>query len=376
MSIVYLGKGEICSYLNKDKLTGKIVHDENYTTATVFNHWIYWYESNGICSDKFICRRSIDGQFFEKFDWLSNEKIPEYGGTSIHIVSEDKVLRMSSDTASLVIEVKRMSKNDVYRIIVSESNGEIGIKRFFPWEKDGNSIDEILGCTNNVELKEQLKKQDDYEYLVDAPDKYLIMPPYCTCCMKPTSNKEKIKYPSNRYRNGKSTMYIPICDECLKHRTSCNIVLLVICTISIIIGSLSAIILNYNKYVGIIPLCTGASIAVALYYIISIIWKVTPLSSEHATREKSVKILSFLNNGEKNSSKKEKYDITFVFYNRKYAYKFYISNELSASPVKEHKKINQAKDTNILNINKHPIVNMLKMLCILILLIFLINAIV
>ena len=92
MSIVYLGKGEICSYLNKDKLTGKIVHDENYTTATVFNHWIYWYESNGICSDKFICRRSIDGQFFEKFDWLSNEKIPEYGGTSIHIVSEDKVL--------------------------------------------------------------------------------------------------------------------------------------------------------------------------------------------------------------------------------------------------------------------------------------------
>lgn len=131
---VYLGEGCVPSYIKKDESETAFVSDKERIAAALYKNWVYWYESGSILSDKFIYRRSLDGQYSEKLDWLSNEKTFEAMGHSVHNVSEDKVLGMLLDGGFLIIEVSRIPRNATYQIIVNEVGGTLNVERIYPWE--------------------------------------------------------------------------------------------------------------------------------------------------------------------------------------------------------------------------------------------------
>ena len=149
---VYLGEGSVPKYARS---TDVGTQDDDRIAAAVYKNWIYWYESNGIISDKFIYRRSLDGQFTEKLDWLSNEKTMEAVGHSAHCVSEDIVFRMFLESNSLVIEAFRKTQKATYQIIVSEYGSTLNTEYIYPWETKP-----INSHSKENTLKPQSNKQD------------------------------------------------------------------------------------------------------------------------------------------------------------------------------------------------------------------------
>lgn len=121
------------SFIRRDRTDRSTVYlGEGTANATVFKEWIYWYEFGSILSEKYIYRRRIDGTGCERLDWLSNEKTLEIAGDFGHYVSEDNVKKMISNSDELIIEVFRKSKNETYKIIITESNGELNVRKSFP----------------------------------------------------------------------------------------------------------------------------------------------------------------------------------------------------------------------------------------------------
>ena len=133
-AVVYLGEGHIPSYIKRDESGDSFISDKERIAAALYKNCVYWYESGSILSDKFLYRRSLDGQLNETLDWLSNEKTIEAMGHSAHCVSEDKVYRMWVESDSLVIEVFRITQNAPYQIVVRENGDILDVDRIFPWE--------------------------------------------------------------------------------------------------------------------------------------------------------------------------------------------------------------------------------------------------
>lgn len=117
--------------LRQDKTSGVVVFfGKGSTTACVHNGWLYWYEWGSILSDKYICRRSLDGKSAERLDWLSNKKTMEVMGHSAHEVSEDKVVDIISDGETLIVEVQRISEGGgKYRLLATDISGELKVAR-------------------------------------------------------------------------------------------------------------------------------------------------------------------------------------------------------------------------------------------------------
>ena len=179
---VYLGEGRVPSYIKKDESETAFVSDKERIAAALYKNWVYWYESGSILSDKFIYRRSLDGQHSEKLDWLSNEKTFEAMGHSVHNVSEDKVHRMLLKSSSLIIEVFRITQNATYQIIVSEDSGILYVERIFPWQtiydKKTTSEDILQRQSNKLvshRIESDLVKNPFYVLEVAPTDKRAII---------------------------------------------------------------------------------------------------------------------------------------------------------------------------------------------------------
>jgi len=179
---VYLGEGCVPSYVKKDESGTSFVSDKERIAAVLYKNWVYWYESGSILSDKFIYRRSLDGQHSEKLDWLSNEKTFEAMGHSVHNVSEDKVHRMLLKSSSLIIEVFRITQNATYQIIVSEDSGILNVERIFPWQtiydKKTTSEDILQRQSNKLvshRIESDLVKNPFYVLEVAPADKRAII---------------------------------------------------------------------------------------------------------------------------------------------------------------------------------------------------------
>lgn len=210
-------------------------------------------------------------------------------------------------------------------------------------------------------------RQADKRYLVDIHGDKFVIPPFCTCCMKPTTNKENVSYSmTTQHGNTKTTRSIavdmPICDECLKHRSQYNWLLVLICFISIAIGSIFMAILMAAEADGFLSFILGAGLTIGSYYILSAIWKTKPLSKEHSTRGKSARIFSLFLGGLALRNMPNLSNVTFTFYNWEYAQLFREANGDTASDVKEANETNTAKTTSVLKANEHPVANMFKMI--------------
>lgn len=221
--------------------------------------------------------------------------------------------------------------------------------------------------------KEQFKKdleanrQANKRYTVSIQGNRYAIPPFCTCCMKPTSNKENVSY-SMTTQHGRTqttrsiSVDLPICDECLEHRSRYNWLLVLICSISIAIGSFFMAILVAAAVNEFLSFLLGAGAAVGTYYGVSAIWNTKPLSSEHARRGKSAHIFSMFLDGYLAKSVSNNSGITFTFYNWEYAHLFREANKDIASDVKEATELNTARSTSVLAANEHPVANMFKMI--------------
>ena len=235
--------------------------------------------------------------------------------------------------------------------------------------------------------REQFKKdleanrQANKRYTVNIQGDRFAIPPFCTCCMKPTSNKENVSYSMTTQRgNTKTTRSIsvdmPICDECLKHRSQYNWLLVLICFISIAVGSIFMAILMIAEVDGFLSFLLGAGAAIGTYFGISAIWKTSPLSSEHARRGKSASIFSLFMDSYLARSLPNSSGVTFTFYNWEYAHLFREANKDIASDVKEASDQNTARSTSVLVANEHPVANMFKMIGVFIVIALIIGSII
>ena len=234
--------------------------------------------------------------------------------------------------------------------------------------------------------KEQFKKdleanrQANKQYTVNIKGERFVIPPFCTCCMKPTSKKENVSYSMTTQRGRTQTtrsisVDLPICDECLKHRAQYNWLLVLICSISIVVGSIFMAILMAAEVDGFLSFLLGAGAAIGVYFGISAIWKTTPLAREHARRGKSASIFSFFMDSYLARSLPNSSGVTFTFYNWEYAHLFHEANKDIASEVKESPNLNTARSTSVLNANEHPVANMFKMIGIFIVIALIIGSI-
>lgn len=213
----------------------------------------------------------------------------------------------------------------------------------------------------------EANKQANKHYTVNIQGNRFAIPPFCTCCMKPTTNKENVSYSSTTQRGRTQTtrsisVDMPICDECLKHRSQYNWLLVLICSLSIIVGSILMAILMAAGTDGFLSFLLGAGAAVGAYFGISAIWKTKPLARDHARRGKSASIFSMFMDSFMAKHMPMCSGVTFTFYNWEYAHLFREANKEIAGEVKESPDLNTARSTSVLDANEHPVANMFKMI--------------
>lgn len=217
----------------------------------------------------------------------------------------------------------------------------------------------------NLEANRQANKR----YTVSLRGNRFVIPPFCTCCMKPTRETEGVSYTST-YLQGRTettrsiSLDLPLCKECLKHRSQYNSLLVLICAISIIIGFAFSTVFLLAKFDYFLSFLFGACASILAYFGICAIWKTKPLAHEHARREKSAEIsASFLFFDKRLGENLPNYSsVKFTFYNYEYARLFREANKDIASYIEEESEINTARSTSVLKANEHPVSNMFKML--------------
>ena len=89
--------------------------------------------------------------------------------------------------------------------------------------KDENDLSGIQKKNEEFEEEERASRQADKEYIVRVKGDHLAVPPLCTCCLRPTTNKEKIQYSGSATWGGTTrtktiSVLMPLCPECEAHR--------------------------------------------------------------------------------------------------------------------------------------------------------------
>ena len=217
----------------------------------------------------------------------------------------------------------------------------------------------------NLEANRQANKR----YTVSIRSERFVIPKFCTCCMKPTRETEGLSYTTTYLKGQKQatrsiSLDLPLCEECLKHRSKYNSLLALICTFSIIIGFAFSTVFWLAKFSYFLSFLFGACASIVAYFCISAVWKTKPLAHEHARRGNSAEIsasFSFYDNGFGGNSPSLS-SIEFTFYNYEYACSFRNANKDIASYVVEETEINTARSTSVLQANEHPVLSMFKML--------------
>lgn len=145
------------------------------------------------------------------------------------------------------------------------------------------------------EEQESIKRNRlDKKYSVTMNAEKIIVPPFCTCCMKPTSTAETVstsvsQQSGNRKTTRTISMKMPICQECLEHRSKASKLkwLVVFLSVAFAVGSvpLTSILLSSSEGAfWVIPF----AVAVLSYLIFGLVIKLPPLGKEHSTTQQSV----------------------------------------------------------------------------------------
>jgi len=114
----------------------------------------------------------------------------------------------------------------------------------------------------------------------------LVVPPYCTCCMKPTAGRENIHYETAYDR---LNIDMPLCPECkahqnvLKRKRIIQSDLAVLCGVALMSG-----LLLYTALNAFLAFLISAGVVAAAHFIFGQALQVSDLPAGHSSYEKSV----------------------------------------------------------------------------------------
>ena len=193
----------------------------------------------------------------------------------------------------------------------------------------------------------------DKTYSVRIDNNKIEFPQFCTCCMTPTNQKQKIYsyYVEKSSVVTKETRTIeidvPICDECRAHQRKFYLLKKLLILISIICGVFLGTYMIINHFDdGLIPVATWG-ISLLMFFLLTLIVRTKELSNKHTARYESVTVTSpFLALGKPIAF------VIFTFTNFEYAKIFQNANINIAGEIKENSKINTAKSTNVYSVSK------------------------
>lgn len=233
--------------------------------------------------------------------------------------------------------------------------------------EDAETLKRLQCEKEKFELKKKQNKHADKKYSVGIFGKRFVIPPFCTCCMKPTENKENVSYsitiPNGNMRTTRTIgIDMPICNECLKHRNKYIGLLVLICSAAITVAGIIMTLFMLAEVDGFFSFILSSGVAVDVYYLLSHLLKTKELGIEHSTRGKSAEIFSFFMGTSGLHNKMNLPDVTFTFTNWEYAHLFREANGEQAGDIKEKVEVNTAKSTSVLKANAHHVATMFKML--------------
>ena len=178
---------------------------------------------------------------------------------------------------------------------------------------------------NSIKQQKQAEKAEhdkmvaentsDKNYSVTVLKDRFAIPPYCTCCFKPTDDREHVQGSVSRTigrttRTRNITLDFPICSDCLKHRKQISSKKWILFLLSLAVSAGLFVILcleniEYNTLVGIY-----SGIAIAVYLSLGYYMKLPYITPNHSTWEKSVQLRPISMDGE---------GVVFEFTNWRYA---------------------------------------------------------
>ncbi|MEA4919418.1 MAG: hypothetical protein VB078_00635 [Clostridiaceae bacterium] len=200
------------------------------------------------------------------------------------------------------------------------------------------------------EEKEALRRNRmDIQYSVTLNADRLIVPPFCTCCMKPTTTTENISTSASHQSGNRKTtrtvsMNMPICADCLAHRKKAKNLkwLVVLMAAAIAIGSVPIFNITTGFQSDAFWVLPFAVAAIA-YLLLGLIMKLPPLSASHSTMQQSVWLGGIGMSGN---------IATYTFANWRYAKLFANANHVSMT---ESKRRNRVKARAYIKAIDHPI---------------------
>lgn len=237
-------------------------------------------------------------------------------------------------------------------------------------EKDDSDLRGIQQERQEQERIEKENCQADKVYSVDIIGQSYSIPPFCTCCMKPTTNQETLTFSSQTYRGRTTTTHttraqLPVCQDCLNHRSKHSGLVGAVRFWSAFIGALVTLfIMIFIKIEDFPAILIGCAVAVGLHLLQMAKRKTKALPEEHSSRLASAEILSFTQ--PMYSSLKNVFgadagaSIRFTFTNWKYAQLFQKANAGHASEVREGRRINSAKSTSYSDIDDSKVFSAFK----------------
>jgi hypothetical protein len=257
---------------------------------------------------------------------------------------------------------------------ITESSSTVSLPEIIP-----DVVDEL---TEDVKVAVEIPKEAQHEgksffdsmkdknrldmmYSVHTSASKVVMPRFCTCCMKPTTkyeHSEEVSAYTSRSSGYETTtrtrsISFPLCSECVAHRQAIINKKRIVNCISIAAGFILMIVftaLNILNHTWMFPIL----VSLATYCTLGFLIKLNPLDAQHSAREQSA-TMSFI-------SFDSDY-VNFTFSNWAFAELFAVSNNTKTVEVR---KRNHVKEDRLLRAMKRPIANGVFVLCMTLLVMF------
>ncbi len=222
-------------------------------------------------------------------------------------------------------------------------------------ERIGDDVDILknLKAEQQAEEKEHQesirRNREDKQYYVMLNADRIVVPPFCTCCLKPTNSTENVSTSASHEAWGKKTtrtvsMNMPLCQDCLDHRKKAKSMKWLIIILSLVFAAISvplfarAFDVNEDLFWGL-PFI----VAVVAYFLLGLIIKLPELGEEHSAMQQSVWLGGIEMSGN---------TTTYTFTNWRYAKLFATANGRNYS---ESNRRNRVKSRSYLRAIDHPI---------------------
>ncbi|MEL7604349.1 MAG: hypothetical protein AAGU77_14420, partial [Bacillota bacterium] len=113
----------------------------------------------------------------------------------------------------------------------------------------------------------------------------LVVPPYCTCCMKPTEGKENIRHETP---HDKLNLTMPVCAECKAHRSALKWKRIIQCDLAVLWGViLMSALLLFTEINAFLAFVISAMLVAVAHFIFGQALKVKELPAGHSSHEMS-----------------------------------------------------------------------------------------